>query len=152
MKLEGTYTFKAPQQVVWEEFIRPATLQHCLPGCQKLDPQGAGTFAAVMKIGIGPVNGIYTGSVRLFDEVPPQQYRLGVEGGGGPGVIRGEGLFTFQDDPTGSGSTVVTYAGDVHVAGTIAAVGQRVFTAAAKMVIGQFMRCMEERIAAASAS
>lgn len=42
--------------------------------------------------------------------------------------------------------TVVTYRGDAQVGGTIAAVGQRLLAGAARMLIGQFFRCMEQRL------
>jgi carbon monoxide dehydrogenase subunit G len=49
--------------------------------------------------------------------------------------MKGEGLLKFA--PAGEG-TEVSYEGDVNVGGTMAAVGQRLIDATAKMMIKKF--------------
>ena len=37
MKLAGSYTFDAPQDVVWEALLNPDVLARVMPGCEKLE-------------------------------------------------------------------------------------------------------------------
>ena len=57
MKVEGTYTFQAPQERVWEVLNSPVHLQKALPGCEKLEEREPGKFDVFLKIGIAAVPG-----------------------------------------------------------------------------------------------
>jgi carbon monoxide dehydrogenase subunit G len=58
-----------------------------------------------------------------------------VEGNGKIGFMKGEGLLKLTPQGEGTG---VAYEGDVQVGGTMAAVGQRLIDATAKMMIKRF--------------
>ena len=137
MKLEGTFTFNAPQEKVWEVLTNPRHLEKAIPGCEKLEEIEPGKYDATLKIGIAAVKGTYKGMAQVADPQRPQKYRLIVEGGGSPGFVKGEALIELCHQ---NQSTVVTYQGEGHVGGLIAGVGQRLISGIAKMMLGQFFK------------
>ena len=143
MHLNGTYTFNAPLQTVWDVLLGPETISQCMPGCEQFDQIGPDEFQASMKIGIGPIKGVYSGNIKLADQQPPTSYRMEVQGGGGPGHVTGTGVMTLKED---GGKVIVSYQGDAQVTGKIASVGQRLLTPIAKQMINQFFKCMESKI------
>jgi uncharacterized protein len=81
------------------------------------------------------ISGAFDGKVRITDQQPPTSFKLIVEGTGKIGFMKGEGLLKLTSSADG---TEVLYEGDVQVGGTIAAVGQRLIDATARMMIKRF--------------
>ncbi|HEY7649506.1 MAG TPA: carbon monoxide dehydrogenase subunit G [Methylomirabilota bacterium] len=145
MKIEGSHDVSAPRQKVWDAFLNPEELRHAIPGCEKLEALGNDEYRAIMKVGIGPVKGTFEGKVKITDKRPLDNYRMAVEGSGGPGFVRGDTTITLSDIP---GGTRVAYSADVQVGGMIAGVGQRMLGGASKMLADQFFTRMGERLQA----
>ena len=145
MKLEATYEIPAPRQKVWDAFLDPALLQQAIPGCERLEAIGPDEFKATLKVGVGAVKGTFEGKVRLSDKHPPDNYRMAVEGSGGPGFIRGDAVMTLTDAE--DGKTRISYSADVQVGGLIAGVGQRMLGGVSKMMGDQFFNRMTELLA-----
>ncbi len=143
MKVEGTHTFKAPAERVWELLTNPANLQKALPGCEALEEREPGKYDARLKIGVAAVKGTYHGKVEIADPEPPIRYRLMGEGSGSPGFVKGEA--TIELSPRDE-TTVVSYRGEMQVGGLIAGVGQRLIGGVAKMMLGQFFKNMEREL------
>ena len=143
MHLNGSYTFKAARQQVWDTLQSPEVISQCMPGCEKFEQIGEDRYEAAMRIGVGPIRGTFIGRIYLHDRTAPERYRMDVEGGGGPGNMKGSGLLALNED---GGQTVVTYDGDAQVTGKIASVGQRLLGVTAKQLINQFFKCMEKRL------
>lgn len=141
MKIEGSHEIAVPRQRVWDAFLDPAQLKQAIPGCEKLEALGADEYKATMKVGVGPVKGTFEGKVRLLDQKPPESYRLGFEGSGGPGFVRGDAAITLSDTASG---TKVSYSADVQVGGLIAGVGQRMLGGVSKMTADQFFVKMSQ--------
>ena len=142
MKLEGTYTIHAPRDTVWEHLLNPESLAKSLPGCEKLEPDGDGCYRAEMKVGIAAVKGSYHGRVEILDAVPPEHFRMKVEGQGTGGFLKGEGTFTLVAGDTG---TLIGYSGEAQVGGVIANVGQRLVLAAARQIVNQFFQAFSKQ-------
>jgi carbon monoxide dehydrogenase subunit G len=145
MKLDGSYTFDAPRDIVWEALLDPDTLAKVMPGCEKLEQIGENEYKGVIKIKVGPVQGTFEGIVTLSDINPPDQYRMLVDGRGAPGFMRGEGQVTLE--PQGD-STVMHYAGEAQVGGRIASVGQRLLDSSAKALTRQSLDGLNKQIQA----
>ncbi|MEW6046167.1 MAG: carbon monoxide dehydrogenase subunit G [Bacillota bacterium] len=145
MQLAYRCDFAAPAEIVWQVLLDPAVLARRLPGCKRLEPLGGGIYEAQLEIGIGPVKGSYTGRVQLADLSPPRSYRLLVEGGGGPSYVKGEGRIELS--PNGE-ATVMTCTGEAAVSGILAAVGQRLLSSAARVLIASFFDGMAQEVIA----
>jgi uncharacterized protein len=139
MKIEGDYIVKAPREQLWRLLIDPAVLQRCVPGCQSLEATEDGSYKMTMKAGIGSIKGVFTGTIRLTDLREPEHYQMLVDGKGAAGFVKGVGTLDFAEQAE---ATIVTYAGDVNVGGTLASVGQRMVQAAAKLLVNQFFKAV----------
>ena len=145
MKIEGATDISAPRDRVWSAFLDPAVLKKAIPGCEELVAIGPDEYKAIMKVGVGPVKGTFEGKVRLFQQEPPNRYRMSVEGTGAPGFVRGEAAIELAE---AQGGTHVTCAGDVQVGGLIASVGQRLLGGVSRMMLDQFFGRMNEILTA----
>ena len=144
MKLDGTHTFHAPRQLVWDTVQDPAELRACIPGLETFEPVGPDEYAATMKIGVGSIKGSYTAKIRIFDLNEPEHYRLSVEAKGTPGFVRGEGSFKLTADD--AETTTLHWEADAQIGGAVAAVGQRMLGGVARMTVGQLWAALEARV------
>ncbi|MBI4531439.1 MAG: carbon monoxide dehydrogenase subunit G [Candidatus Latescibacteria bacterium] len=140
MKIEGTVTLHAPRERVWHVLTTPEILIRCMPGCEKLEEVGDGEYEIVLTVGVAAIKGMYAGKVKLSGLIPPDHYRIDVDGKGKTGFVKGGGTIDLKDGEEG---TLLTYVGDVAVGGTIASVGQRMIQGVAKLMVGQFFTALE---------
>lgn len=141
MKLEGSYRLKVPRQRVWDLLTDPEVIARCLPGCDKLEPSSEpNAYGATLSVGVGAINGKYTGKVKLEDMQPPSHYKMIVEGKGSPGFIKGEGELDLSE---AEGTATISYRGEIQVGGMLASVGQRLIQWTSKMMISHFFTAIE---------
>jgi carbon monoxide dehydrogenase subunit G len=143
MDITGTYTFAAPPERVWALMMDPEQIASCIPGCNRLEPDGVDRYKAAITIGMAAITGNYDGIVTISDKVEPSSYRLAVEGQGRPGFVKGEVAITLRAD---GGNTIVDVAGTAQTGGTIARLGQRIVASAAKMMQDRFFACMSSKL------
>ena len=140
MKVEGTYEVHSTPERVFRAMIDPAVLQRCIPGCERLEKTGDNTYSTTIRAGVGSIKGAFTGNVRLEELSPPTHFRMVVDGKGQPGFLKGNGSLDLAPQ---NGATLITYAGEVQVGGTIASVGQRMLQGAVKLMSTQFFTAIE---------
>jgi hypothetical protein len=143
MQIEGDLAIKAPREEVFRGMLDPECLAKAVPGCEKLTLQGDNEYVMTLKIGVAAIKGTYYGKVQIEDVVPPEAYRMTVEGSSAPGVVKGTGHIRLSED---GNDTRVFYSGDVQVSGKIASVGNRFLGMIAKMLIGKFFDAMAKQI------
>jgi len=143
MTLEGTYTFAAPRERVWQLLMDPAAIASCVPGCDQFEPIGGDQYRVRLTAGVAAITGTFEGTVALADQVAPQSYRLQMEGSGGPGFVNGDAVMTLREDGAG---TAVDVKAEVEVGGTIARVGQRLLGSVSKMMLDRFFACMAGKV------
>jgi hypothetical protein len=144
LQVKGQARLPAPRSKVWATLLDADPLRQCLPGCQSFTQVGPSEWDATLSIGLAGIKGTYKGHVQISDPQPESSYRLTVEGSGSGNRVRGSALITLSD--ADDGGTVVDYDGDAQIAGTLAAVGQRLFEPAARMMADQFFRCMGSKV------
>jgi len=143
MKLAGTHKLKAPCDQVWHTLNDPEVLRSCTPGCKQMVPTGEDSFDVVIEISIASVKGRYTGHINIRDRIPHRQYRLEVSGNGTAGFVNASGLIQLKQE---EGGTLVEYSSEAHVGGLAAGLGQRVMEGVAKLLVGQFFKCLETAV------
>ena len=121
----------------------PAAIASCIPGCERLDPDGADRYKAVINIAMAAITGNYEGTVVISDKAEPSSYKLSVEGQGRPGFVKGDATITLRADGT---NTIVEVTGVVQTGGTIARLGQRLIGSAAKMMQDRFFACLQSKL------
>lgn len=145
MKIEGSYTFEAPRDLVWTTIRDPEVLANTLPGAQDLQQIGDDEYKTAMNVRIGPVQGLFSGTVKLSDVHEPESYRLAVDGKGAPGFVKGEGNLRLEAQ---DGQTVLHYDGEVQVGGRLASVGQRLMESSAQAMIRQSLESLDAQVEA----
>jgi len=144
MKMNGTRTLDAPVDKVWSFLMDPMAIARVLPGCETLEEVEPDKFQATLKIGVAAVKGTYNGSVQLLDKNPPHNYRMLIDGSGAPGFVKGEATVTMAAQDS---QTVLSYDADVQVGGLIASVGQRLIGGAARLIVNQALKHLEDELA-----
>jgi uncharacterized protein len=135
MKIEGSSRIPAIREKVWERLLDPHVLARSLPGCEKFETNPDGSYSTEMRVGVAAIKGTYKGRAEIVDAIPPEHFRLKIEGKGTGGFLNGEGTLTLVAD---GAETVINYTGEAKVGGLLASVGQRLVLLAAKQIAGQF--------------
>lgn len=135
MKISGSTLLAVPPDRAYIMMQDPEVLARAMPGCESLESIGPNEYRMKMKMALASLSGAFDGKVRITDQQPPSSFKLTVEGSGKIGFMKGEGLLKLSQ---AEGGTEVAYDGDVQVGGTMAAVGQRLIDATAKMMIKKF--------------
>lgn len=146
MKVSGSHQLGAPPQRVWAALIDPAILARTLPGALSLERVGDDEYRVTVEAGIASIKGVYSGTVTLADQRPPQAYTLRASGSGGPGTIDATAAVTLT--AADGEATLVSYDADAVVGGTIAGVGQRVLAGVAKRTAAQFFSAVDAELTA----
>lgn len=149
MQIQGTHTFQAPKQVVWDALMDPTILAMALPGGEALEKISENEYKAAMKVRVGPVQGKFDGGIELTDINLLDSYRMKVSGQGSPGFVNGEGNVQLEES---GAATIMHYSGDVQVGGKIASVGQRLIDSTAKAMIRQGLVVLDAQIAILAAN
>lgn len=145
MHLEGSYTFQAPREAVWDAIMDPEVMGKALPGGEKLERVSETEYLGIMDVRVGPVQGKFQGKIELQEVNRPESCTMKVDGRGAPGFLSGTGSWSLAEDGNG---TVMTYSGDVEVGGKIANVGQRLMDSSAKSLTRQGLEALDAQIQA----
>ncbi len=145
MNLDGEYTFRAPQDLVWQCLLDPVVLAAALPGCEKLELVGENEYEGALNIKIGPVQGTFQGKVKLEDIERPTRYTMQVDGRGAPGFVKATAHLELESR---DGETHFTYTSRAQVGGRIASVGQRLIESSAKAITKQSLEGLNTAILA----
>lgn len=146
VEIEGTYEIAAPRDLVWEMVLDPEVLSRVLPGCERLERTGDNEYKGKMRIKVGPVDGVYQGTLTLSELRPLEGFHLVVKGRGASGNIRGEG--DVQLEAADNDGTLLRYAGQGEVSGRMATVGQRLTQSSARAITKQCLSNLDRQVEA----
>jgi carbon monoxide dehydrogenase subunit G len=144
VKVQGTYTFEAPLETVWNALFDPEVLARTLPGCEKLEREG-NQFKGDINVKMGPVQGKFQGKVDITDIKELESYTMIVDGRGPAGFGKATALMRVHSEGTG---TRLDYDSDVQVGGKIASVGQRLIDASSRAIVKQSLEGLNAQIKA----
>jgi uncharacterized protein len=144
VKVQGTYTFAAPLDTVWNALFDPEVLARTLPGCEKLEREG-NQFKGDINVKMGPVQGKFQAKVDIKIIVDHESYEMIVDGRGPAGFGKATALMHVQAEGSG---TRLDYDSDVQVGGKIASVGQRLIDASSRAIVKQSLEGLHEQIKA----
>ena len=146
MKFEGEFTFQGSQEEVWKAILDPEILIRALPGAQSLERVGEDRYEAAMNVRVGPMSGLFNGSVELKEKNYPTGYTLVAEGKGGPGFAKGTADIEFIEQ--GPQTTLMRYNAEMEVGGKLASVGQRLIDTVGKSMIRQSLEAIDQAMQA----
>jgi carbon monoxide dehydrogenase subunit G len=152
--MDLTHTFTVPTSVdeTWAHFQDIGALAECFPGAQVNSVgetvEGAPTFEGTCKVKLGPIALVYAGS-GLFVERDEGAHRFVVEakgrdkrGNGTAGATVTVGMQAAGDE------TTVEVLTDLSITGKPAQFGRGVMQDVSDKLLGQFVACLEQRLAA----
>jgi carbon monoxide dehydrogenase subunit G len=145
LAVEGSFDFDAPVEAVYEALLDPEVLASAMPGSQRLERLAPDTYHGVMKVGLGPVSAAeFVLSVKVRDATAPTGYRMAIDARGALGFVVGTASVALASrDGTG---TTMRYRADLHIGGTLAAVGQRLLDSAGKVMSGQGLKALNREL------
>ena len=145
LAVAGSFDFDARVESVYEALLDPAVLASAMPGSQRLDRVAPDRYHGVMKVGLGPVSAAeFTLGVAIKDAEPNAGYRMTVDARGSLGFVVGTADVKLSAR-TGGGTTM-RYNADLHVGGTIAAVGQRLLDSASRVMSAQGLKALNRQL------
>lgn len=142
MRIDGEHRLRFPRPEVWVHLHNPDLLREAIPGCTAFTEVAPDTYELTAETAVGPVRGVFTGSVALRDAQHDTRFTLVATGRGRPGSVSGEAVIDLEDDGSG---TRLRYEADVTIRGAVARVGGRLLAATARVMARQFFDVIEQR-------
>lgn len=123
MIVEGSYTFDAPIERVWELLLDAEVLSHAMPGAARLVRRGDGLYEGRVRVKVGFIHADFDLTVQLRDVRRPRHYVMDVRSAGRFGRTEGEAVV---DLAASDGRTTMRYQADLDIGGKLGGVGGRV--------------------------
>jgi uncharacterized protein len=144
MIVEGTHTFAAPIERVWELLLDPEIMAAAMPGAEGLKRVGDDRYEGVIKVGIGPITAAeFSLVVTMKDVRRPHHYSMDIDSKGRFGFTRGQATVDLAEVP---GGTTMNYKAELQVGGKIAGVGQRLLDSISKLMTRQGLEALSQQI------
>ena len=148
MELNHRFTVPIGVEETWAHFNDIASVAECFPGAQVTEADER-SFAGSVKVKLGPIALLYNGS-GTFVEKDEAAHRFVVDAKGkdkrGNGTA-GAKVTVTMTDATG-GATDVSVETDLAITGKPAQFGRGVMQDVSDKLLGQFVACLEQRLAA----
>jgi 2-furoyl-CoA dehydrogenase large subunit len=141
---QGEVTIPAPPAEVWRRLFDPNELAAMVPGCERLQQTGPDRYSADVTIGVAAIRGLYAAEIELRDKHEPVSVRLVGKASGALGFGTGEAIVKLAAK---GNATRLTYSYRAEVGGKVAAVGQRMLGTVTRVLIADFFRALERRVA-----
>ncbi|NPD05194.1 SRPBCC family protein [Nocardioides sp. zg-1308] len=147
MELSHRFTVPIGVEETWAHFNDIASVAECFPGAVVTEADES-SFAGSVKVKLGPIALLYTGS-GTFVEKDPDAHRFVVDAKGkdkrGNGTAGAKVTVSMTD---AAGATDVSVETDLAVTGKPAQFGRGVMQDVSDKLLGQFVACLEQRLAA----
>ena len=151
MKLDNEFTVGVPIEQAWSVLTDLELIAPCMPGAQ-LTGVNDGVYTGKVKIKVGPVTAEYAGTAR-FAEKDDTTHRAVIDARGRDSRGQGNANAVISAQLRASGdSTVVTVDTDLSIAGRIAQFGSGMIKEVSAKLLGQFVQCLEEKLASGATS
>ena len=144
--LRGSGTTHVPgtAEQIWNTLMDPDAMAAIIPGCKSLDKLSEDHFTGTVSMGIGPVKGSFDADIRLKNPRKPNSVDITGSLLGSLGSSRGTGHVELEPE---DGGTKVSYSYEIRLSGTVASVGGRLLSGAARALVKQFFRALARRAA-----
>jgi carbon monoxide dehydrogenase subunit G len=149
VKVEGTKEFDAPAQVVWDVLMDPSRISKLLPGVEGFEVQDDRHWSANVKVPLGMGGLKLKFSFEKADERPIEYSKLNARGQGVGAII---GMDTEFHLAAEGERTIMRWVADIHVAGPIGSMGQRVFQPIVNQQVSNVLDALEEQVSDAKSA
>ena len=148
MKFSGIVRIDAPRDRVWAFVIDPDQVSQCGPGVEKVEVVDAQHFKATAKVGIGFISTRFVVNLEFVEVNAPDSATIKAHGQAPGSAVDATAQMRLSDGE--AGGTVMDWAADVNIAGSLASIGARMIEGTADKMIAQTFDCMRSRLEAAT--
>ncbi len=146
MTMQGEVVLKEQKGRVWDLLNDPAVLKACIPGCELVQKSSDTTYAAVVKVKLGPISARFKGNVELSPTQEPDCYEIAGQGDGGiAGLAKGGAVVTLFAEGEG---TRLTYDVEAQVSGRMMQMGSRMINSVMRKLADEFFNNFAAHLAA----
>src|SRR5215217_973688 len=151
MELTHRFTVPVPVDEAWAHFNDISSVAECFPGATVTSVEGE-TFQGTVKVKLGPIALLYTGS-GTFTEKDEAAHRMVVDAKGkdkrGNGTAGAAVTLTMTEAmaDAGTNATDIEVGTDLAITGKPAQFGRGVMQDVSDKLLGQFVACLEKRLA-----
>jgi len=146
MKFEGTVDINAPRDRVWAFLMDPNQVGSCGPGVESIEVVDETHFKARAKVGIGFISARFNVDMEIAERDEPNQAVIKARGQAPGSAVDATATMALKDGD--AGGTVMDWAADVLIGGTLASVGARLIEGTANKMIGQTFDCIKAKLEA----
>ena len=147
MKVEGVKEFDAPAQLVWDVLMDPSQISKLLPGVEGFEVQDDRHWSANVKVPLGMGGLRLKFSFEKADERPIEYAKLNEKGQGVGAIVGMDTEFHLTPQASAQGErTSMRWVADIHVAGPIGSMGQRVFQPIVNQQVSNVLNALEGQI------
>jgi hypothetical protein len=148
VRIDNEFTVGVPLERAWEVLTDLEGIAPCMPGARLTGVDGD-VFSGEVRVKVGPVVSQYAGTA-TFASKDDAAHRAVIDAKGkdSRGSGNASALITAQLVADGDDRTVVTVETDLTISGKIAQLGGGMIKEVSTKLLGQFVACLEERLAA----
>jgi carbon monoxide dehydrogenase subunit G len=147
LKLEGTRSFDAPRETVWQVLNDPGKMAALMPGVESFDVQDDRHWQANVKIPLGLGGLRISFNFEKTDERHPEFARLHCKGNGVGALVSMDTQFHLAEAASG---TDMRWEADVRIAGPVGSMGQRVLQPIVNQQVGNVLNALDKQVSAAA--
>ena len=150
MRVEGTRSFAAPRETVWEVLNSPERMAKLMPGVESFDVLDDRHWRANVKIPLG------LGALKMsfdftkLEERQPAFAKLRAKGNGVGAIVSMDTAFDLAD--ADGGGTLMKWEADVRIGGQVGSMGQRVLQPIVNQQVQNVLDALDRQVAEAAAA
>ncbi len=149
MKIEGTRSFDAQPQVVWDVLNDPSRMAKLMPGVESFEIEDDRHWRAKVKVPLGLGGLPLSFRFEKLEERPIEYARLRAKGQGVGAMINMETAFHLAPEGSGTG---MRWEADFGIAGPVGSMGQRVLQPIVNQQVSNVLAALERQVQEASTS
>ena len=148
--MEHEFTVARPPDQVWAFLQDIPSVAQCLPGADLLGQSEDGSYDGKLAVKLGPMSASFEGKATVTPDPAAMTAVIAGKGVDKTGGSRGQVKVSYVIVPDGAGSKVGVDA-DVTLSGPVAQFGRTgLVNEMSKRLIGEFVQCLEDKLAAES--
>ena len=150
MELTHQFTVPVPIDRAWAVLTDVEGIAPCMPGAELREVEGD-EYRGVVKVKVGPITAQYQGKATITEkDAATHHIVVRAEGRDTRGQGNASANVTATLSPDGDG-TKVSVLTDLNVTGKVAQFGRGVMADVSNKLLGQFVSCLETKLAAPAA-
>jgi carbon monoxide dehydrogenase subunit G len=145
VNVAGERSFAAPREEVWVVLNDPASMAQTIPGVDSFDVQDDRHWSAKVRIPLSLGALQMTMKMEKTEERRPEFAKLAIKGSGVGAMLNMTTAFTLSE---AGGGTRMDWEADVHIAGPVGSMGQRVLQPIVNQQVEHVLSALDKQVMA----